>query len=72
MLLSLIFAIWFCLISLLTFAIWLRPRLFFGAGELPAWYGAVSGAAAAVFFMTCFGLGVWISVARMRGAVWLP
>jgi hypothetical protein len=67
-----LFVLLFVLVTMTTFALWLRPNLFFGSGALPEWYGIVSGAAAAVFFITCFGVGVLISIARIRGAVWLP
>jgi hypothetical protein len=70
--LSVLLVIVFVLVTMTTFALWLRPNLFFGSGSLPEWYGFVSGAAAAVFFLTCFGVGVLISIARIRGAVWLP
>jgi hypothetical protein len=63
-------AIGFFVVSALTFLIWLNPPASENA-RLARMYPALAAVAATLFFLMCFSLGVWFSVLRMRGEMWM-
>jgi hypothetical protein len=59
----------FVLIASATFAIWMRPpRDTSGRVDFFPMAAAVTGL---LFFLACFAVGVWFSLARAKGETWM-
>jgi hypothetical protein len=63
-------AIGFFVVSAVTFLIWLNPPAR-QSGRLARMYPVLAAVIATVFFLMCFSFGVWFSVLRMRGEMWM-
>ena len=56
-------------LAFVVFFFWLRLSAGVSTHEFQRW--VVSVALACLFFIVCFALGVWFSVARLKGAGWV-
>lgn len=63
------FGMAFVVFTIVTFVVWIRPPATEKSREYYPLFAAIMGA---VFFLACFGLGVWVSIFRVQGGVWLP
>lgn len=60
----------FLALTTLTFMIWIKPpRIFQGEARMDL-YPVVAAVTAILFFLSCFALGVWFSILRLRGEFW--
>lgn len=62
------FSIGFLVIASSTFAVWMRPP-HDRDGRVVS-FPMVAAITGFLFFLSCFALGVWFSLARLKGELW--
>lgn len=68
------FSLWLLFLSVFTFLFWLRPSSFFSPyleqisrKTAIDFYSLIAALLAILLFLSCFLMGLWLSIARMRG-----